>query len=200
MPFNPRRTPPGTILGQDSQAGSYVLRIELRIVHQLAFGRFKKGKVINLEAGEYLYIGSALGAGRSAATGLARRLVRHASRATDRPPHRIRAKLLDLFADHDLGPDNPLPTRPKTLFWNIDHLLDLPKAHLVEVFALRSPQRLEGPLGQILEADSHTTVFEKGLGANDVPGNTHILHVAAPEAWWDALPARIIQLAESHQG
>ena len=65
----------------------------------------------------------------------------------------------------------------------------------MEIFALRSPRRLETALGQMLEADPHTAVFEKGLGANDVPGNTHILRVAAPESRWEDLPGLMQQLA-----
>ena len=48
------------ILGNDSQAGTYVLRIRLSKSTSLQFGRFKKGKLISLPAGVYTYVGSAL--------------------------------------------------------------------------------------------------------------------------------------------
>ena len=47
-------------MGDDSQAGTYLLRIHLKENTTLKFGRFKKGKLISLPAGDYVYIGSAL--------------------------------------------------------------------------------------------------------------------------------------------
>ena len=46
-------------------------------------------------------------------------------------------------------------------------------------------------LAKWLEQDSHTQVIERGLGANDVPGNTHLLRVCADESWWRTLPAEL---------
>jgi hypothetical protein len=46
-------------------------------------------------------------------------------------------------------------------------------------------------LGQFIKRDPHAFVFEKGLGANDVPGNTHILRIEAPAAWWNGLRPRL---------
>ncbi len=46
-------------------------------------------------------------------------------------------------------------------------------------------------LGRFLEDDRHTSVFEKRLGANDVPGATHILRVEADELWWRHLANRL---------
>ena len=48
------------IIGDDSQAGTYVLRICLKEDTTLQFGRFKKGKLISMPAGDYTYVGSAL--------------------------------------------------------------------------------------------------------------------------------------------
>ena len=48
------------IIGNASQAGTYVLRIRLKADTTLQFGRFKKGKRISLSAGDYVYVGSAL--------------------------------------------------------------------------------------------------------------------------------------------
>ena len=152
----------------------------------LRFGRFKKGKLISTPAGEYAYIGSALA--EKGATTLARRLVRHATRSGDQRPHRIREAMLCRFAECGLGDENLLPRHGKTLHWNVDFLLDLPSAELVGVVAIRSRERLEDRLAKQLEEDPHTGIIERGLGANDVPGNTHVLYVRATEAWWASLP------------
>ncbi len=174
------------IIGDESQAGTYILRIRLKKDTTLRFGRFKKGKLISLPAGEYAYVGSALA--EKGATMLARRLVRHATRSGDQHPHRIRETMLRRFAECGLGNGNLLPRRGKTLHWNVDFLLDLSSAELVGVVAIRSRNRLEDRLAKQLEEDPHTGVIERGLGANDVPGNTHLLHVSATEGWWASLP------------
>ena len=174
------------LVGDKSQAGTYVLRIHLREDTSLQFGRFKKGKLISLPAGDYAYVGSALS--EKGATSLARRIVRHATRSGDRQPHRIREKMLEQFAECGLGDGNLLPKQGKTLFWNIDFLLDLEAAEIEGFSAIRSAERLEDRLAKKLEQDSHTRVIERGLGANDVPGNTHLLHVCADESWWRSLP------------
>lgn len=62
------------------------------------------------------------------------------------------------------------------------------------MIAIRSPLWLEGAIGQLLEQDSHTVIVEKGLGANDVPGNTHLLKVEADEGWWVGLVGRLEEL------
>ena len=185
--------PNAVIIGDESQAGTYVLRIRLRKHTSLKFGRFKKGKLISLPAGDYAYIGSALS--EKGATSLARRLVRHATRSGDKQPHRIRGKMLEQFAECGLGDGNLLPKQGKTLFWNIDFLLDLDTAEIAGFSAIRSAERLEGRLAKTLEQDSHTQVIERGLGANDVPGNTHVLRVCADESWWRSLPAKLASVA-----
>ncbi len=182
------------ITGDESHAGTYILRIRLKKGTALRFGRFKKGKLISLPAGEYAYIGSALS--EKGATTLARRLVRHATRSGDQHPHRIRETMLRQFAECGLGDGNLLPRRGKTLHWNVDFLLNLPSAELVGVVAIRSRKRLEDRLAKQLEADPHTGVIERGLGANDVPGNTHLLHVSATETWWASLPDLLDSMAE----
>ncbi len=181
--------PSVVIIGDESQAGTYILRIHLKDDTSLKFGRFKKGKLISLPAGDYAYVGSALS--EKGATSLARRLVRHATRSGDKQPHRIREKMLEHFVERGLGNGNLLPRQGKTLFWNIDFLLDLDTAEIVGFLAIRSPERLEDSLAKWLELDSHTQVIERGLGANDVPGNTHLLRVCADESWWGTLPAEL---------
>ena len=125
---------------------------------------------------------------------LGRRLVRHATRSSPQPPHPIRADILTAFATDLQTTADLLPKGDKRLHWNVDHLLDQTRVKLTHVIAIRSPLRLEAQLGRLLEQDPHTYILEKGLGANDVPGNTHLLAVSAPETWWAALPERVSSL------
>ena len=170
------------IIGDNSQAGTYILRIRLKENTTLQFGRFKKGKLISLPAGDYTYVGSALS--EKGATSLARRLVRHATRSRDKPSHAIREKMINQFAVCGLGNGNLLPKQGKTLHWNVDFLLDLQSAEIVNIFAIRSPKRLENRIARWLEHDPHTDIIESGLGANDVPGATHLLRVREDKMWW----------------
>ena len=183
------------IIGDSSQAGTYILRIRLIQDTTLQFGRFKKGKRISLPTGVYTYVGSALSAKGS--TSLARRLVRHATRSGEKPPHAIRAEMLKQFLECSLGPPDPLPKNGKKLFWNIDFLLDLELVEITHVIAIRSPERLESTIAQFLEHTAGTEIIEKGLGANDAPGNTHILRVNADETWWASL-AENLQLNQAN--
>jgi Uri superfamily endonuclease len=136
--------------------------------------------LIHLAAGDYAYVGSALSTKGAASLGL--RLIRHATRSGDRPPHRIRSEMTTFFKTIGLIKESP-PERPKRLHWNVDHLLDQMSAEIVNIFAIRSDKKLEAELGRFLVEDLHTIVFEKGLGANDVPGNTHLVRVEADEIW-----------------
>ena len=177
------------IIGDDSQAGTYILRIRLKENTALKFGRFKKGKLISLPAGDYLYIGSALS--EKGATSLARRLIRHATRRTPQPPHPIREKMINRFSECGLGPRDPLPKRGKTLHWNVDFLLDLPSAELVAILAIRSAARLENRIAKRCEQDPHTEIIEPGLGANDAPGNTHLLRIRSDSMGWASLTEKV---------
>ena len=177
------------ILGGKSLGGSYILRIRLAEHTALQFGGFKRGKTIELPAGAYVYLGSATS--KNGAASLANRLVRHATRSRRKRPHRIRVEMLRRFKAIGLGNRDLKPARKKNLHWNVDHLLDLPVAELTGACILRTPECLEARLGQFLECDPHTIVVEKGLGANDVPGNTHLLGLAAGDAWWAMLPERL---------
>ena len=177
------------IIGDDSQAGTYILRIRLKEDTTLQFGRFKKGKLISLPAGDYTYVGSALS--EKGATSLTRRLIRHATRSGDKPAHVIREKMMNQFVECGLGPQNILPKSGKKLFWNIDFLLDLQSAEIVNVIAIRSPERLEHTIAGLLEHDTDTRIIEKGLGANDAPGNTHLLRVKTDEMWWTSFAGNI---------
>ncbi len=176
-------------LGGDFQGGSYVLRIRLKESAALSFGGFKRGKIITLPAGEYVYVGSAMS--QKGPASLANRLVRHATRTGRRRPHNIRDEMLRRFNAIGLGDGNLTRKRLKNLHWNVDHLLDLPAAELTGACIIRTRERLEARIGKFLERDPRTIVFEKGLGANDVPGNTHILRLSAGDAWWTSLPERL---------
>ena len=173
------------IIGNASQAGTYVLRICLKEDTTLQFGRFRKGKLISLSAGDYIYVGSALS--EKGATSLARRLIRHATRSSNKPPHAIREKMITRFAECGLGPPDLLSKHDKTLHWNVDFLLDLQSAEIVNILAIRSPERLENRIAKRLEPDPRTEIIEQGLGANDAPGSTHLLRLQADNAWWMSL-------------
>lgn len=170
------------IIGNDLQAGTYILRIRLKENMTLQFGRFKKGRRISLPAGDYTYVGSALS--EKGATSLARRLVRHATRSSDKPPHTIREKMIHQFTECGLGNGNLLPRHGKTLHWNVDFLLDLQSAEIVNIIAIRSPERLENRIAKWLEGNPQTDIIEPGLGANDAPGATHLLRFQADDIGW----------------
>jgi len=172
------------VLGDSSQGGAYVLRLGAQSTVTMPFGRFRKGKLITIPRGELLYVGSAL-------KGLSRRLIRHASRSGERSPHPIRAHMLELFPQIGLTKDGRTSLGEKRLRWHVDHLLDHEKVQLIQVFVLRSVTPLEKSMGQMLEREPATFVIERGLGANDFPGNTHLLGVHAPEGWWRSLPAKM---------
>ncbi|RKU14784.1 DUF123 domain-containing protein [Candidatus Poribacteria bacterium] len=170
------------IIGDDSQAGTYVLRIRLKENTTLQFGRFKKGKLISLPVGDYIYVGSALS--EKGSTSLARRLIRHATRSSNKPPHTLREKMMRQFAESRLGSGNLLPKQGKTLHWNVDFLLDQQSAEIVNIFAIRSSERLENRIVKWLEGNPQIDIIEPGLGANDVPGSTHLLYLRADDMWW----------------
>jgi len=84
------RTSSVVILGDEGQAGTYVLRMRVHRDIHISFGRFKKGKLVFVAAGHYFYVGSALGT--SGGGSLGPRPMRHATRTGGRLPHRIRTK------------------------------------------------------------------------------------------------------------
>lgn len=147
------------------------------------------GKQVAFSPGEYLYIGSALGA--SGATSLAKRLVRHATRSGSLPPHPIRAAMLTHFHLLGLGKAPLIGPTPKKLFWHIDYLLQSLTVDLVQIFAIRTTRRLEPLLAKLLAGDSFTFIIEKGLGASDHRGHTHLLGVQADDQWWAALVTKL---------
>ena len=173
------------IFGEASQAGTYVLRIRLENTRKIKFGGFKKGKLITLPVGDYTYVGSALS--DKGSTSLARRLVRHATRSNNKQPHRIRNTMIKHFQECGLGPPDPIPKNGKKLFWNVDYLLDLEMAEIINVIAIRSSQKLENTIGKFLEHNTQSHIIEKGLGANNAPNHTYILRVNTDAKWWSSI-------------
>jgi len=169
--------------------GSYLLRIHLSTSTRLKFGRFKGGKIVELSAGEYLYIGSAMG--QKGSTTLARRLVRHASRSSAKKPHALRTALIEHLQSTYPQCNALKPPDKKRLHWNVDHFLDLPSAEITAIYLLPTPQRIEDELAAFFAAEKQTIVFAKGLGANDAPGQTHLLRIEANERWWQELAGRL---------
>ena len=180
------------VCGGDEQSGSYLLRIRAAEDMVFPYGRFKKAKPVETRAGEYLYVGSALA--KKGGVSLARRLVRHATRTGNRPPHPIRRGFLQFFPTVRLGEGNLLPRNGKRLHWNVDHLLDRASVELTGAVIMRHAVGIEAALGKRMERDPRAFVFEKGLGANDIPGNTHLLRIEADDAWWRELPEKVAPL------
>ena len=178
MHQNPEKPIPGgqfTLAGGTERQGTYLLFIRLAKPVQLTFGSFRKGKPLLLQAGSYLYLGSALGRGNNAYP-LARRLMRHASRTADRKPHAIRKSLQHLLLENDLAPETPPTATEKKTHWHIDYLLDLPETDIFHILIIRSAEKLEPVLARHLEAAPETSVPATRLGAQDTKNSTHLLY------------------------
>jgi len=185
-----------TVIGNDLPGGIYVLLITVLSDLNLVFGRSKKGKVIHLPRSDYLYTGSALG--KKGSTCLARRLVRHASRTSGRKPHQIRPHMLEFFSNLQLAKGDLCPRKPKTLFWNIDHLLNCTEVEINRLVCLRIEAPLEAKIGKQLELRPDTNIIEKGLGANDIKGNTHLLQFTDSQRNWPSLIDSLVQTWSAH--
>ena len=185
---------PIVIFGGGCDGGVYMLRIHVKTALELRFGGFRRGKLIPVPAGEYLYVGSALGA--KGAASLPFRLVRHATRSGGRPPHRIREHLICVLDDAGMLSAQFSPPATKRLHWNVDYLLDRLEAEIVGVIAVRTSRRLESALTRLVEDEPRTRPLARGLGANDATGETHLLRVIAGESWWKRLPARVCNAAQ----
>lgn len=177
------------ILGGGSNGGCYLLAIRLNGGQNLRFGMFNQGQEMCLNAGNYLYVGSAR-AGQGASS-LGYRLLRHATRSADAPPHAIRERLH--HAIKDAGLPGKVPAK-KTCRWHIDYLLDLPHAEIAGVIAARSVSADEKRLAGLLAALPETVIPARGLGASDHPGGTHLLLVRAGKEWWANLPKLLSEL------
>lgn len=167
--------------------GTYVLRIKLTENREVVFGRFKKGKTIQMKRGHYIYIGSALG--QKGSSSLGNRLRRHTSRSDGNSPHEIQAPMLKLF--DSLGISYTKRPSQKKLFWNIDHLLDLDVAEIIGLIFIRNPIPLENTWSEWFESLNDTTTFEKGLGANDSKGHTHVQKSRITDIQWKTIPYQL---------
>ncbi len=167
-----------TTFGNNSREGSYLLLIDLRAPVRLSFGRFMGGREMPLGRGSYLYVGSALGS-RKGAWPLASRLLRHASRSAEKPPHELREGLLGYF--RSAGFDSKPGSAGKRLHWHIDHLLDLPEAELAHVVMVAGPERLEHRLAELAASMPGVSPVAEGLGAQDATTGTHLFKVDDPE-------------------
>ena len=167
--------------GAFTAAGTYLLHIELAQPAQVAFGKFQRGRMWQMPAGDYIYVGSALGQ-RGAMT-LPRRLMRHASRGEGQPPQPIRAELAQVFAAVDMARLAQPPQRPKRLYWHVDYLLELPAARLANVVALGDGVRRESEWAHWLAAQPAVRLIAPGLGARDLPGETHLWRLLEAD-WW----------------
>ncbi len=176
-----------TILGSDDPCGTYILRMVVSEDIAVRFGQYRKGSPIALGQGAVVYVGSAMA--RNGSMTLARRLLRHATRRPPKDPHHLRPTLIDALGSSGLAASDLRPPVGKKLFWNIDYLLDEDTVQLQQVCVLRSPVRMEDQLASLLAADASCQPVAPGLGAHDRPGNTHLLHVYADDAWWYDLVA-----------
>lgn len=167
------------LVGEPRPCGSYLLVMDVAAPLAVRFGRFRGGEPVDLAAGRYVYVGSALGK-RGSAT-LARRLVRHATRATG-PPQGVRPALMQAF--------EVAAPAGKTLRWHVDYLLEETAVSLEQVVGWFTAVGVERAVARSLMADPHTHMPAPGLGASDDPGATHLLCVDAPASWWRALPDR----------
>ena len=185
--------------GDHGVQGVYLLEIALSQTVTLTFGRFQQGRHFTLPASHYLYVGSALG--QRGATTLAGRLLRHATRTVDQPPHVIRPALQ--YALQQVGLAAKLP-RQKRCHWHVDYLLDQPAAQLTQIYALRTAQPLEATMAAQLAADPATRLVAAGLGASDHPNATHLFQLALPTAaqaaWRQTLVDKLPRLLVSSNG
>ena len=152
-------------------SGVYMLRIKVAAPLSVAFGRFRGGRPVAVAAGDYLYVGSAMGRGAVSPAG---RLLRHATRSGNRPPHSLRDALLDALRAAGLATPTQQPPREKRLHWHIDYLLDEPAAELSSVTLIRTAAQLESELARRLAEQPGIAPLAAGLGAADVPGETHL--------------------------
>lgn len=173
-----------TLLGDAHAGGTYLLRIRVKAAVVVQFGRFQQGSPLLIPPGDYVYLGSALG--RQGSMSLPRRLLRHASRSGHKPAHALRPQLQSDLQAIFPEPKLTLPTNKK-LRWHIDFLLDELVTELIHVIVIANGRRLEAELGQMLLGLAETAVLVPGLGATDIPGNTHLLSIPVQDEWWHNL-------------
>lgn len=182
-------------IGDIHPNGTYMYLIKLSNGISIPFGRFKKGKEIHLSSGYYVYIGSALS--KRGSTSLGNRLSRHLRRNPGLKEHQLRPNLIGFF--DEIGITYARKPSDKTLFWNIDHLNNLTEAEIIGVIFIRNPVALENSWSEFIEKLDVSHVFEKGLGANDSIGHTHVQKIILVNGqnkkdymrWWGQLPSQL---------
>ena len=106
--------------------------------------------------------------------------------------------MLEFFPNIQLSKGSLHPNTPKKLFWNIDHLLDCAQVEIIGLVSLRIEAKLEAEIGKQLELRPDTRVIEKGLGANDLRGNTHLLQFVNGKKNWPLLVDSLVQTWSTH--
>jgi Uri superfamily endonuclease len=177
-----------TTFGNKSRQGSYLLLIDLSAPVQVSFGRFMGGREIPLDRGCYLYVGSALGS-RPGSFPLASRLLRHASRSGERPPHALRERLVQQLESSGFEPKRGISC--KRLHWHIDYLLDIPEAELAHIVMVMGPSRLEHPLAELVASTPGASPVAERLGAQDAAAGTHLFRIDNPAELLERLKAGI---------
>lgn len=167
-------------MGQDGPGGVYLLRIQVAKNASIRFGRYRVGGLVEVRAGEYVYVGSAQG--QRGSTTVASRLLRHTARTASKPPHLIQSVLADRLQSEGLEGAKP---KGKSMHWHVDYLLDLETVEISHVIAFCSKAKIEARLAAMIEAMPETIVFAPGLGASDQTVSTHLLRVEADEKWWN---------------
>ena len=182
-----------TVIGQKSNGGTYILKIKLKENLSIPLGGFLGGKSILFPKGVYLYVGSALK--QKGSSSLAFRLVRHASRAFT-SSHLIQPQLIDFFNTQQMSLTEIKAPIKKTLHWNIDYFLESQNTEITELIILRSTKPMESRWSKMLEQEKETEIIEKGLGANDSLGETHLLKLNSSVKWWKGLPSKLSQISD----
>jgi len=180
--LNPKPFSPITIIGEDVPCGTYLLRIAVARPLAVVFGRFHGRLPVSVPVGRYVYVGSAMA--EKGAASLARRVMRHATRTGENPPHRLRPELAAAFAAAGMGEGNLIPKK-KTLRWHIDFLLDDPAVEIDRVLILRATRRRESAVAKWLAAQAGVSALARGLGASDARRETHVFRVPDDAGWWE---------------
>jgi len=63
----------------------------------------------------------------------------------------------------------------KKAFGSIDYLLDILSVVIIGLVAFRTNENLEAKLGEFWETTRILGFLMRGLGASDIPSNTHFL-------------------------
>ncbi len=175
--------------------GSYILFIRVEKNLSISFGRFQKGEPVLVEAGEYLYLGSAL-SNRASGSPLAARLLRHASRSRRLRAHAIRKPMAKRFLEAGLIDTVQPKTREKHIHWHADWLLDRLEVEITGVVAIRCPLHLEEPLSEALGLHPGARPLAPRLGAQDARSGTHLLRLTDPPSVERMLTKRITALSD----